>query len=160
MVAEVNKQKLSVVVMAAFLIVPVIIFAFFVWRETTLDAVETGVVDSTCDVHNATCEARFNHGGRLLFSMNPRPIKPLTQLELQVQLSNMNAQQVLVDFQGIGIDMGFYRPELKRDNDGFFSGQASLSVCTLDKMLWQATVIVKSEKGVMIAPFRFEVEQP
>jgi hypothetical protein len=160
MVAEVNKQKLSVVVMAAFLIVPVIVFAFFVWRETTLDAVETGVVDSTCDVHNATCEARFNNGGSLLFSMNPRPIKPLTQLELQVQLSNMNAQQVLVDFQGIGIDMGFYRPELKSNNDSLFSGQASLSVCTLDKMLWQATVIVKSEKGVMIAPFRFEVEQP
>ena len=105
MVAEVNKQKLSIVVMLAFLVVPVIIFAFFVWRETSLDAIETGVVDSSCDLHSATCEARFNHGGSLLFSMGPHPIKPLTQLELQVHLSNMDAQQVLVDFQGIGIDM-------------------------------------------------------
>jgi len=160
MMAEVNKQKLSVVVMAAFLIVPVIIFAFFIWRETTLDAVETGVVDSTCDMHNAVCEARFNNGGRLQLSINPRPIKPMTQLELEVRLSNMDAQQVLVDFQGIGIDMGFYRPELTRINDSLFSGQASLSVCTLDKMLWQATAIIKSDKGVMVAPFRFEVEQP
>jgi len=160
MVVEVNKQRLSIVVMLAFLVIPVIIFAFFVWRETSLDAVESGVVDSSCDLHSSTCEARFNNGGRLQFSMNPQPIKPLTQLELQVQLSNLEAKQVLVDFQGIGIDMGFYRPELNRHNESLYSGQASLSVCTLDKMLWQATVIVKSEKGVMIAPFRFEVEQP
>jgi len=160
MVAELNKQSLSIVVMLAFLVVPVIIFAFFVWRETSLDAVETGVVDSSCDLHSATCEARFNHGGSLMLSVNPRPITPLTQLDLEVQLVNMDAQQVLVDFQGIGVDMGFYRPELKINNDSLYSGQASLSVCTLDKMLWQATVIVKSEKGMMIAPFRFEVEQP
>ena len=155
-----NKQKLSIAVMAAFLIVPVIIFVFFVWRENSLDVVETGVVDSSCDVHQTTCEARFNNGSSLFFSMNPKPIKPLTELAIEVQLSNLEAQQVLVDFQGIGIDMGFYRPELKTQNNSLYSGQASLSVCTLDKMLWQATVIVKSEKGVMIAPFRFEVEQP
>lgn len=160
MFAEINKQRLSIVVMVAFLVIPVIIFGFFVWQETSIDAIETGVVDGSCDLHSATCEARFNHGGSLLFSMNPQPVKPLTQLDLKVHLSNMDAQQVLVDFQGIGIDMGFYRPELKRNNDNLYSGQASLSVCTLDKMLWQATVIVKSEKGMMIAPFRFEVEQP
>lgn len=160
MVAELNRQKLSVAIMVAFLVVPVIVFAFFFWGENSQDAVETGVVDSSCDVHQATCEASFNNGGSLLFSINPTPIKPLTQLELQVQLSNMEAQQVQVDFQGIGIDMGFYRPELNKENDSLYSGQASLSVCTLDKMLWQATVIVKSEKGVMTAPFRFEVEQP
>ena len=160
MVDMISKQKISVVVMAAFLVVPVIIFAIFVWRENTLDDVVAGVVDSSCDVHTSTCEARFNNGGRLLFSMSPKPIKPLVPLDLQVQLSNLEAQQVLVDFKGIGIEMGFYRPELNRNKDGNYSGVGSLSVCTLDKMLWQATVIVKTENGAMIAPFRFEVEQP
>ena len=160
MFPEFDRQKVSLIVMTGFLVVPVIIFAFFIWNETSLDAVETGEIDKTCDLHKTACAASFSNGGSLVFSITPRPLKPLSPLVLNVELSNLQAEQVKVDFQGIGIDMGFYRPELNRDSDKRFSGEASLSVCTLDKMLWQATVIIKSAEGTLIAPFRFEVSQP
>lgn len=159
MVSEVYKQKISRLVLLAFLIIPVVIFTFFVLQKSLQDAVETGVVDRSCDLHSVTCEASFSNGGRLSFSIYPRPVKPLAQLDLSVHLSNISADQVEVDFQGIGIDMGFYRPVLEHQGDSLYSGKASLSVCTLDKMLWQATVVIKSGKEMMIAPFRFEVKQ-
>ena len=120
---------------------------------------QQAMTDSDCDLHNGPCFATLQSGETIQFEISPFPIKPLTDLQLTVSSEKLKIEAVKVDFKGIGVDMGFYRPELASTGEGRFIGSAKLSVCTLDRMLWQASVIVKTPQGVVIAPFRFEVEQ-
>ncbi len=155
-----EKQAIWMIGLAIFLLIPVVFLGLDVWKNTSVDPVETAYIDADCDLHKGSCEAIFKGDRKLIYSIKPRPIKPLLSLELYVELVNLGAQSVEVDFQGIGIEMGFYRPELSSRGNNIYTGSASLSVCTLDKMLWQSTVIIKTDKGTIVAPFRFEVDQP
>ena len=154
-----EKNSFWMSAIAGLFILLILAFVGYSWRQMQIDSVQTATVDPACDLHRQACEALFENEGKVVFSVSPKPIKPLTSLKLNVEVININANSVLVDFQGIGIDMGFYRPELVKQDDNHFSGTASLSVCTLEKMLWQSTVIIKTDEGAIIAPFRFEVEQ-
>ena len=154
-----RKSRLWLIVLAIFLLLPVFFFGLDYWNQLNTGIVETGTVSADCDLHTSACEANFKNDGKITFSITPTPVKPLVPLDLKVEVFNITAQTVQVDFEGIGIYMGYYRPELARQENNVFTGTASLSVCTLDKMSWQATVIIKTDKGPIIAPFRFEVAQ-
>lgn len=156
---DIQKSRVWLIVLTVFLLVPILFFSIEYWNRINAGIVESGNINADCDLHKASCEASFEENGKLVFSITPAPIKPLSPLDLQVELVNINAQSVQVDFEGIGVYMGFYRPELKREINNVFKGTAILSVCTLENMLWQATVIIKTDKGTIVAPFRFEVEQ-
>ena len=156
---DIQKSRVWLIVLTVFLLVPILFFSIEYWNRINAGIVESGNINADCDLHKASGEASFDENGKLVFSITPAPIKPLSPLDLQVELVNINAQSVQVDFEGIGVYMGFYRPELKREINNVFKGTAILSVCTLENMLWQATVIIKTDKGTIVAPFRFEVEQ-
>ena len=156
---ETDKNTRWMIVIAGLFLLLALVFVMFSWRQMRIDGIETAVVDPACDLHLQACEAQFENNKKIIFSISPKPIKPLVPLALQVEVNNIIVDSVQVDFQGIGVDIGFYRPELTKDDNGYFTGFATLSVCTLEKMLWQSTVIIKTAEGTIIAPFRFEVEQ-
>jgi hypothetical protein len=54
------------------------------------------------------------------------------------------------------MNMGYNRPKLEPADEGRFSGTGVLSVCVLDRMTWEATVLASTDRGIMAAPFRFE----
>ena len=156
---ETDHNSRWMIIIAGLFLLLALVFAMFSWRQMRIDSVETAVVNHACDLQLQACAAQFEDDKKIIFSISPKPIKPLVALALKVEVINIKADSVLVDFQGIGVDMGFYRPELSKADNGHFTGFASLSVCTLEKMLWQSTVIIKTTEGTIIAPFRFEVEQ-
>ncbi len=159
------KQYIYFFILGCFLVVPVVVFFlgedFFNGQNDRIK--ETGIIDADCNLHMSACEASFSEGGKITFSINPHPIKPLKPLDLRVKVENISAEKVYVNFEGIDMYMGFYRPELVSQENNptghLFKGQATLSVCTLDKMFWQATVIISTGKGLYVAPFQFEVDQ-
>lgn len=163
--SENTKQYVYFIILGGFLVVPVVVFFlgedFFTGQNGQIK--ETGIINTDCNLHISDCTATFSDGGKIAFAINPHPIKPLKPLDLSVEIKNITAEKVHVNFEGIDMYMGFYRPELVRQdsNNGSnrFQGKATLSVCTLDKMLWQATVIITTDKGLYVAPFRFEVDQ-
>jgi len=53
------------------------------------------------------------------------------------------------------MEMGYNRPKLNAIDKINFKGQAILPVCVRSKMDWEARVLLKTDKGTIMAPFRF-----
>lgn len=109
-----------------------------------------------CDLQSGPCGAPLPGGGRLRFSLAPRPIPVVEPLEVSVDVEGVNAERVSVDFAGVSMNMGFNRPVLERTAPGRFSGQAILPVCVTGRMTWQATVLIESGSQRIAVPFRFD----
>lgn len=112
--------------------------------------------DPGCNLHLGVCSAPLPQGGRLTFSLTPRPIPVVEPLEMTVDLEGASAERVAVDFAGVSMNMGFNRPGLSQVATGRFAGQASLPVCVTGRMTWQATVLIEAGQTRIAVPFRFE----
>lgn len=128
-------------------------------RSTDNVIAATASPEPGCNLQHGPCSASFADGGSVTLSFSPRPIKPVTGFALQVTLDGLSADKVSVDLAGEGMDMGYNRPQLASISDQHFEGEAMLSVCTLDRMVWRATVLLTNEQGFMVAPFNFETLQ-
>ncbi len=113
------------------------------------------VVIPGCDLHKGPCAASFPQGGRLEFSVTPRPIPYLHPLRIEVAVSGVQPGKVEVDFAGETMNMGYNRIELKPSAAGRYAGEASLPVCVSGSMDWVATVIVESGGQRISVPYRF-----
>ena len=110
-----------------------------------------------CDpARAAQCESPLPHGGRVVFSIRPQPVRPLEKLQLSVQLIGFPARRVEVGLEGVDMSMGEYRTELAH-SAGAFTGQTILPICVSGTMTWQAMVIVHGEAKAVAVPFRFTV---
>jgi len=145
--------------LAACLIALLTAGALMLARPTDQSILATATADAECDLQRQTCSATFTDGGTVTLSFLPRPVKPVTGFTLAVRLDGTSADEVAVDLAGEGMDMGYNRPQLNSIDDSRFEGSAMLSVCTLDRMYWRATVLLTDERGTRAAPFRFETVQ-
>jgi hypothetical protein len=116
----------------------------------------TGVVEPGCDLQKRSCVATLPDGGRLEFSIAPRPIPLLQALRVEVTVTGLGPRKVEVDFAGASMNMGYNRGELAITTPGSYAGQASLPVCVSGSMAWVATVIVETDGQRISVPFRFD----
>jgi hypothetical protein len=112
-------------------------------------------LNASCDLHAGPCTSILPGGGRIELSIEPRPIPLLRPLSLVVRVEGLDARMVEIDFTGVDMNMGYNRPELKRENGNRFTGQATLPVCITGRMEWQAMVLVTTNDIKAAAPFRF-----
>lgn len=107
-----------------------------------------------CDLRERACAADLPGGGRLEFSVSPRPVPMAQPLELRATVSGREVAKVEVDFAGMGMDMGLNRPQLAPAGPGVFAGRGSLPVCVTGPMDWRATVYVETARERIAVPFR------
>ncbi|MES9856184.1 MAG: hypothetical protein ABW166_06230 [Sedimenticola sp.] len=117
-------------------------------------------LDPKCDLRAGPCSSELPGGGRITFAIEPVALPLLKPLQLQVDVDDVEASSVEVDFIGIGMEMGFNRPVLSVATAGHFSGEGVLPVCVRDAMEWEARVLVQSDRGLLAAPFRFITVKP
>ncbi len=118
--------------------------------------VATATLNSECDLTQSECTSSFPDGTIVSLSIEPKPIPVLQPLKLTSKINGVDVSNVEVDIVGIGMNMGYIRPELSTvESDGQYSGDSILPVCILDEMQWEARVMVHSNSGLMVAPFRF-----
>lgn len=143
---------------SAALVAAVAVAAIHIWSQMTGDSEITASapLDPSCDIQQETCHALFPDGSRMTLSISPRPIQALKPLEIQVTTEGLDPQAVEVDFRGLGMNMGFNRPHLEKQAEGHYSGSGMLAICVTDRMSWEATVLARTDDGVMAAPFRFD----
>ncbi len=109
-----------------------------------------------CDLHQGPCRRSLPVGGEVVFAIEPRSI-PLTKpLKLTVEVKDVDADRVEVDFSGVTMNMGYNRPLLKEVAHGRFEGEGLLPVCIRQRMDWEARVILRTDRGSFILPWRFE----
>jgi len=112
-------------------------------------------LDESCDLRKGACTSRLPGGGKVTFSIKPNTIPILRPLKLDVKVSGVDVSKAEVDFSGIGMDMGYNRPELEPVTKNEFMGKAILPVCVRSRMDWEAKVLLQTPRGLISAPFRF-----
>lgn len=112
--------------------------------------------DPSCDLHQSNCSLTLPGGGKVTLSIEPRPIPVIEQLAIEVSTESLDAEAVTVDFSGIDMNMGINRFALKKKDPGNYKGSGMLPVCIRNRMEWEAKVLVQTDEGVLVAPFRFE----
>ena len=143
---------------AVALVAAIAVAGIHIWSQMTGDGeiTATAPLDPSCDIQTGACEALFPDGSRVSLSISPRPIQALKPLEIQVTTEGLDAQAVEVDFRGLGMNMGYNRPRLQKEAAGQYSGSGMLAICVMERMSWEATVLARTDDGVMAAPFRFD----
>jgi hypothetical protein len=81
-------------------------------------------------------------------------------LHLEVVVEGAEASDVELDFRGVDMNMGLNRARLHGESDGVFEGEGMLPVCASGRMLWEARVLLQTERGLVAAPFRFWTTRP
>lgn len=112
--------------------------------------------DPACDLHRQACAASLPDGGRVELSVTPRPIPMVQPLAVEVRVAGADVRKAAIDFAGVGMNMGYNRPELPAAGPGRFAGTASLPVCITGTMAWQATVLLETDRQRISIPFRFD----
>lgn len=124
------------------------------------EVVKIADLDPQCDLRAGPCVGHLSDGSSISFGIKPESIPVVTPLEIEVQLERIEAHKVEVDFQGIGMNMGFNRPQLTAQSAARFTGSGMIPVCIRDAMEWEAKVLVYTDDGIVAAPFRFITVKP
>lgn len=109
-----------------------------------------------CRLDRQTCSAALPEGGRLEISLAPQPVSTSAPMRVEVSIAGLSAERVEVDFQGVDMNMGLHRLSLALAGPGRFAGETTLPVCVTGQMVWQATVVIESDRKNISVPFRFE----
>ena len=112
-------------------------------------------VDTDCDLHAGPCQSSLPQGGTVSFIIEPRSLPLLKPLQLQVETKGIEVSKTEVDFVGVGMNMGYNRPGLKKIGADQFAGETTLPVCVRRKMEWEAKVLLHTPEGIVMAPFKF-----
>jgi hypothetical protein len=115
----------------------------------------TAPLDKSCDLRQGKCQSKLPNGGKVSFSITPKTIPILRPLALVVNIEGIEVSKVEVDFIGIGMDMGYNRSRLEKVDKNYFMGKAVIPVCVRSKMDWEARVLLYTEDGLIMVPFRF-----
>lgn len=115
--------------------------------------------DPDCELRNGSCSAVLIGGGSIEFAIEPRSIPVMKPLKVSVKVNDIGVNAVEIDFVGIGMEMGYNRARLERSSAGYFEGSAILPVCVLQRMPWEARLLLESDRGTIMAPFRFYTDR-
>lgn len=116
-------------------------------------------LDESCDLRKGACSSDLPGGGKVTFSIAPNDIPILRPLQLEVKVEGVDVSKTEVDFTGIGMDMGYNRPKLETVGKDHFLGKAILPVCVRSRMDWEARVLLQTDHGLIMAPFRFYTQK-
>ncbi len=157
MTSRLSLGTLAVVVLAA-----TVATITYIWNRGNTDSgiIAVAPLDPSCDLQQRACQALFPDGSRVTLTVIPRPVQALKSFQIRVLAEGVDPEAVEVDFRGLGMSMGYNRPRLNKESTGTYSGSGMLSMCTMERMPWEATVLVRTHEGIMAAPFRFETIRP
>ncbi len=132
-----------------------LVFSYVYKSILKTDATVIASYDDACNLRTGTCTVELPEGGKVHFTMSPNSIPLLKPIALDVKIEGVDATNVMVDFEGIGMDMGSNQSALSKTKSNHFLGTTILPACSHQKMEWQANVQLTTKQGVISAPFRF-----
>ncbi len=127
----------------------------------TPEVIETAIAQAGCDLQQTPCTVPFEDGNSVTLDILPKPIPLLSELQLNVTLSDPamhvdpNTTGIKASFVGINMEMGFNWTTLHAQNKQRYQGKAILPICTEKRMQWEARILIDTPKGVKTAVFPF-----
>jgi len=118
--------------------------------------IERAAINPECGLSEFPCRVKLNSGGSVQLNISPRPVVVMKPLDVQVELSKVAAKRVVAQFGGVGMNMGINRYIFKQRQDGSYQATVTLPVCIRNRMEWEAEILLETEQGIIVAPFKFE----
>lgn len=125
--------------------------------EETQQADSIKIPPLPCDLHTGACLASRGNQ-QLQLRVIPGPLESLKPLEVEVRLQQLDAQQVMLDLQGVDMYMGLNQIHLVQDEerDDIWRGTTELAVCTTGEMTWRASVFIDTPEHLYSTAFDFD----
>ena len=125
--------------------------------EQTQQADSITIPPLPCDLHTGACLASRGNQ-QLQLRVTPGPLESLKPLDVEVRLQQLDAQQVMLDLQGVDMYMGLNQIHLVQDEerDDIWRGTTELAVCTTGEMTWRASVFVDTPEHLYSTAFDFD----
>jgi hypothetical protein len=114
--------------------------------------------DPGCNLHRGSCSVSVA-GGRLELSLSPQPVPLIKPIRIEVRTRGISLRRIDADFAGIGMNMGFNRPQLLPQGSNVHVGEATLPVCITGTMRWELTLLLETGSGLFSIPFRFDTPE-
>jgi hypothetical protein len=141
---------------AIFIFVGLLALSYFYKTQKKLTSASLIPSNTACDLRKGGCTVVLAMGGKVHFSMMPASLPLLKPIALHVDTEGFDVSSVLVDFEGVGMDMGPNKAQLIAQQTATqFKGKTIFPACSHQKMEWQANVLLTTKQGVIKVPFRF-----
>ncbi|MBT3276601.1 hypothetical protein [Candidatus Thioglobus sp.] len=138
-----KSKSALVIVLTALFIASGYAYQWMVERSITHDIKVT-----ECQISTSICMVSLGGGKSIEFDITPRGIPTTQALSLRVLTHGLDADEVLVSFEGIEINHHLPPYILNKVGVGQYVGKGFLSLCVLDTMHWLAHVSIQ-EDGVI-----------
>ncbi len=115
-----------------------------------------------CVIQQGPCIKEAGQGMRILFDIQPRPVKALSDLVFSVTLTrsgkSVTDAAVLLNLSMPGMYMGRNQPVLKHVQDGRYEGKGIITRCMSGRKTWKADISIRQQAVAERASFVFEVQ--
>lgn len=112
-----------------------------------------------CELSQRFCSAQLEQQ-QIQLKINSPEISSAAPLVFEVALTNVKADQVMLDLKGRDMYMGLNQVMLSRvpGTTDRWHGETTLAVCTTGKMTWVSSIIAEHEGNITQADFFFDAQ--
>lgn len=120
------------------------------------EIIERAALNPECQAVGFPCRVNLKGGGSVQLTISPQPVEVMKPLEVRIKLDQVEANRVVAQFNGVGMNMGMNRYIFNKESDGSFLATVTLPVCIRSRMEWDAEILLETEQGIIVAPYKFE----
>ena len=151
-----RKDKVLWVVVGILLIAVVAILGYAQFFQQNQEIIERAAFNPECRLNKFPCEIKLENGGRVQLDISPQPVEVLKPLDVWVELNQIEVNRIVGQFNGVGMNMGINRYVFKKEFDGSYHATVTLPICVRNRMEWEAEIFLETERGIIVAPYKFE----
>ncbi|WP_235956043.1 hypothetical protein [Grimontia sedimenti] len=125
----------------------VVAFGYFFADKTLFDEATPAMPSPALNCTIGTTPCTFDHA---TVSMASATAAPLIPTEIRVEVSNASVDHLMVELQGVEMNMGIYKLKLSSAGNNLYTGDLMLPICMEDEMTWRG--VVKSPDNALSLP--------
>ena len=133
----------------------ILIFWGYWYQQSFDDKVQRVIYVNDCQISETACQVKVGEGQFLTLSILPKGMPQTKPLAINLTLKGFDANEALVNFEGIEINHNLLPYSLDRHDAQHFSGKGFLSLCSLRTMNWLAHLIVVTNSETLKVSFPF-----
>lgn len=154
-----NRERIIYLTGLVILLVFIIGGFYALHRDSPISIVQLPPLD--CDLRSGPCVLEMPSGDKLELKVKQTHMPVLTNLQMDVKVDEIGVKKMYIDFKGAEMDMGKYRYELQPQRQrNVYSAQTILPTCIEDKMIWNATLHIQTNKHNYQMAFTIVNERP
>jgi hypothetical protein len=107
-----------------------------------------------CNLHRGPCTIKLG-SGTIEISISPRPVPLIKPVVIEVRTVGVDVRRIDADIAGIGMNMGYNRPQLLPAGNYTYRAETTLPVCITGMMNWELTLMLDTAAEYVLIPIRF-----